>query len=1466
MISTGRFLKRALATLTAFIGSVAVLIFGAYFYVQTDSGRVQLAALLADQLSGDGTTVGIDRISGNLFQRFGLQGLTVEDLNGEWFRTDTVQLEWRPFELIDGRLHITRLVVSDVFVSRQPEFSTDSAPEEVQWPRMPFSVDLDAVELNQVTLAQPILGQSLTIDAAGNLSLAADGIVLTSLRAQRVDGESGFAALEARFEPSGKHLQLKVEADAPVGGVLSTAFDLPGLAIRLSGAGPVGDWRGTLQASSGDAARVEADLGFKIEGETYRFNATGNADVALLADARLNGLVEGGIKFTLDVASLDLESLDVAGVRIESGAVTARLSGTVSTTDIDLTAALRFSEKGSTWLRSRVDGLTVSDLEATVQAHGALLQPEVEIKLGASMVDIGYQSEASVSSQDAAATFNISFGAPLTRGGLPATIHGNGNTEIVAIDDTALTDLLAGKLNWAVDATVEPGIQGLRVVYARIENTSAMVTASGYLDLNVDGSEQAQYLRFDTTATVPDIARFGSLLDAMQGGSAQIHTSIQSNGLDAGFTASIDGTFDRLELGSSMVNTLVHPALSVHAEVLLDDQGAVSVRSLTASSEVAQLSGALELSADLQTLHAEYQLQLDRLSGLLPMDTQGYLTIKGSAKGPVSDPAIGATVALFDIVVGAVEVGSGVIELEVDKTVSSPSGRLIATIDQPLADRVNAATRFEVKEWDELELRDIAITANGSSVEGALRIPFTGAPMNGTISGNIGELDRWSKVAGLDLSGNASFEITASTQDDEQTLGTSARIEQATVSIDPSQRIVVRDVELKSLVLDPFGSTRGTLMLQAGQLQSMSVLLQPFSLNIDAQDLDHAAFVLSLEGQIPAMLKLNARGDMTRRSGEIKMILNEMNGGLSDFPLHLDGPATLTLGNQSASVDNLSLAVARGYVRAQGSTAPGIIHAEVAWDQIPLSLLDLLDPGAGLVGTLAGNLQLSGSRIDPSGKLSLKIADLQQNSPAGRKLPKLNGSMRGDWKGGRLQLGGSATGFSEAGLKLDADVPMRFADNSLTPLLPSTEPLSARASWHGPIEPLVRLMDFDEHDLSGIADLDVELVGTLDSPKAKGTVKLEQGVYEHHGVGTLLKDISLTVQGNGDRLTAKGTATDGGNGRVRAAGFVELASAAQPLIDLELELDKVTLIRLEEVRATASGKLAVTGTLTEARLEGELVTDQVEARIIDNAVPQVTELEVTEINHAQRKPTTDDKSEDASPITLAMDLDLRMPGKVFVRGGGLDSEWSGQLDVTGTADSPIVSGVLRPVRGGFTLAGKRFTLRSGSVRFDGSGGLDPALDLPLEHNGANITAIISITGRASAPQMKMTSRPPLPESEILSRVLFGTGSQQLTTAQKIELAGALASLSGTGAGALDKARDRLGVDVLSVNESADGSTTKLKAGKYVSDRVYVEMEKGAQQNTGTATVEVEIAPRVRVQTGSKGQGEGKVGIEWRWDY
>ena len=41
---------------------------------------------------------------------------------------------------------------------------------------------------------------------------------------------------------------------------------------------------------------------------------------------------------------------------------------------------------------------------------------------------------------------------------------------------------------------------------------------------------------------------------------------------------------------------------------------------------------------------------------------------------------------------------------------------------------------------------------------------------------------------------------------------------------------------------------------------------------------------------------------------------------------------------------------------------------------------------------------------------------------------------------------------------------------------------------------------------------------------------------------------------------------------------------------------------------------------------------------------------------------------------LALDLDVEAPGKVFVRGRGLDCEWKGAAHLAGNALEPLVTG------------------------------------------------------------------------------------------------------------------------------------------------------------------------------------------------
>ena len=177
----------------------------------------------------------------------------------------------------------------------------------------------------------------------------------------------------------------------------------------------------------------------------------------------------------------------------------------------------------------------------------------------------------------------------------------------------------------------------------------------------------------------------------------------------------------------------------------------------------------------------------------------------------------------------------------------------------------------------------------------------------------------------------------------------------------------------------------------------------------------------------------------------------------------------------------------------------------------------------------------------------------------------------------------------------------------------------------------------------------------------------------------------------------------------------------------------------------------------------------------------------------------------ALPATL--DIKIDMPGNIFVRGHGLDSEWRGKLAITGTSAAPAINGSLEQIRGSVDLLGKTFTLTRGRIIFDGSDKLDPVLDIVAEASTADITAQVNIGGLASAPTITLTSTPVVPQDEILSRVLFGKGVGQITAGEGLQLAAAAATLAGGGPGVLDRLRGGLGLDWFRLGSGTSGPTT-----------------------------------------------------------
>jgi translocation and assembly module TamB len=305
-----------------------------------------------------------------------------------------------------------------------------------------------------------------------------------------------------------------------------------------------------------------------------------------------------------------------------------------------------------------------------------------------------------------------------------------------------------------------------------------------------------------------------------------------------------------------------------------------------------------------------------------------------------------------------------------------------------------------------------------------------------------------------------------------------------------------------------------------------------------------------------------------------------------------------------------------------------------------------------------------------------------------------------------------------------------------------------------------------------------------------------------------------------------------------------------------------------------SGDLTLDGTPDRWRLAGKTQIDRADLQVPDKLPGRVVDLNVVFVDGGQPRPDSlapGAKAPEEKPVEIDLDVSVDAPGRVFVRGRGLDSEWRGQLKISGTASDPQVTGTLSVVRGNLDLLSKTFALTKGTLSFYGTNVDNPDIDFLAEANSANLTAQVHMTGTVQQPTIELTSSPPYPQDEILSRVLFGKGSGQLTPLEAVQLAQAAAALTGasTGPGITDFLRSATGLDVLRLEQGNDSGTTSgatLKVGKYVADNVFVSVNQGLTSEDSNVGVEVELTPNISVET-SVGNALGpKVGVNYKIDY
>lgn len=458
---------------------------------------------------------------------------------------------------------------------------------------------------------------------------------------------------------------------------------------------------------------------------------------------------------------------------------------------------------------------------------------------------------------------------------------------------------------------------------------------------------------------------------------------------------------------------------------------------------------------------------------------------------------------------------------------------------------------------------------------------------------------------------------------------------------------------------------------------------------------------------------------------------------------------------------------------------------------------------------------------------------------------------------------------------------------------PATNRTEVSLSLKGPGQTVVDAAGTVDNDLSRVdmtigGAVQAAILNPVLAPRSvEGPVRFDLTMKGPPGVGALagtvtadnlkiaspnerlsVEDADLTARIADGRADLDGRAQLRGGGSISVAGPVGLTPPFDAALDIALNGARLSDPNLYATRV--NGEVSLTGPiLGGAVIAGQIALEETEIKVAApsfNGGPVPVIRHVNEPAEARRTRGRAGLIADAAagPRTVfGLDLTVSAPARIFVRGRGLDAEMGGTVRLRGTTEAVVPVGNFELIRGRLNLLGKRFVLDEGLVQLQGS--LVPYLYFSASSDTFGSTATIVLDGPATAPEVHFSSSTGLPEEEVISELIFGDGLNNLSTFQLVQLANAVATLSGRGGeGVVARLRRNFKLDDLDVVADEDGNSA-LKAGKYLSDRVYSEVSVGSG-GTSKAQVEIDLNPDLKLRATVGTDGESGVGVFFDRDY
>ena len=403
-------------------------------------------------------------------------------------------------------------------------------------------------------------------------------------------------------------------------------------------------------------------------------------------------------------------------------------------------------------------------------------------------------------------------------------------------------------------------------------------------------------------------------------------------------------------------------------------------------------------------------------------------------------------------------------------------------------------------------------------------------------------------------------------------------------------------------------------------------------------------------------------------------------------------------------------------------------------------------------GEMDMQLELEGSVADPCG---LGVLEITNGSVAGVSVDKLNASLM--LAKDVIQLKELVATKDAYGVKASGDIPLdlfRSKEQRRNPRAQMNITMDLNEARLGMLPAFTKMVEWGVGDTNGA----VRLAGTLEEPLLYGSLKIIDGAVKIKDLDSVLEQINLDVDFQGNAVLLRNVSTKLGKGLLSAEGSYALQTTEKDAYKLHIKADNVELAsQIFTGRINCEVEIVPQRYRDRSKAKGN-VPPPVEYRPLIKGQLHLDDVLVN-------MPTVPEMGEGETNLGLDMQVDLGK--KIHLYNSYLYDIWlKGGIHVKGSTNFPIIEGTIKADKGTISYLRTDFKLRDAGLVWVEPGSFLPNVNLESTARFSRYRIYMKVTGPVEKMDLLLTSDPPLERNTIVRMLTLQrdtAGSNEVTS-------------------------------------------------------------------------------------------------------